>query len=146
MQRRGETGQPHDRPHPVGQAFWPSGVGGCRLKGPAHPTGARMADSDAVSAPAPAHRKPYDEEIDVFAVTHPGHVRRDNQDHYLVCALRKQIVVRLTSLPDAEHIMDTERLAFLAMVADGVGGGVKGGEASRVALQAVTQYVGRSMR
>jgi protein phosphatase len=32
------------------------------------------------------------------------------------------------------------------MVADGVGGGAKGGEASKVALEAVTQYVTRSMR
>jgi serine/threonine protein phosphatase PrpC len=39
-----------------------------------------------------------------------------------------------------------ERLAFLAMVADGVGGGTKGAEASRIALEAVTQYVSRSMR
>jgi protein phosphatase len=41
---------------------------------------------------------------------------------------------------------DGERLAFLAMVADGVGGGAKGGEASKVALEAITQYVTRSMR
>jgi protein phosphatase len=102
--------------------------------------------SDTASAP-PTTRKPYDDEIDVFGVTHPGHVRRDNQDHFLVCALRKQIVVHLSSLPDADQMMeDSERLAFLVMVADGVGGGAKGGEASRVALQAVTQYVSRSMR
>ncbi len=106
-----------------------------------------MAASDTARAPAPTTRKPYDDEIDVSAVTHPGHVRQDNQDHYLVCALRKQVVVQLTSLPDADNLMaDSERLAFLAMVADGVGGGAKGGEASRVALQAVTQYVSRSMR
>jgi serine/threonine protein phosphatase PrpC len=106
-----------------------------------------MAASDTANAPAPITRKPYDDEIDVSAVTHPGHVRQDNQDHYLVCALRKQVVVQLTSLPDADNLMaDSERLAFLAMVADGVGGGAKGGEASRVALQAVTQYVSRSMR
>jgi protein phosphatase len=102
---------------------------------------------DTASASPSTTRKPYDDEIDVFAVTHPGHVRKDNQDHFLVCALRKQIVVQLSSLPDADHLMeDSERLAFLAMVADGVGGGAKGGEASRVALQAVTQYVSRSMR
>ena len=105
--------------------------------------------SDTASAPvaAPPTRKPHDDEIDVCGVTHPGHVRKDNQDHFLVCALKKQIVVHSSSLPDADHLMaDTERLAFLAMVADGVGGGAKGGEASRVALQAVTQYVSRSMR
>ena len=103
--------------------------------------------TDTASAPAPTTRKPHDDEIDVYGLTHPGHVRQDNQDHFLICALRKQIVVHLSSLPDADRLMDdAERLAFLAMVADGVGGGAKGGEASRIALQEVTQYVARSMR
>jgi protein phosphatase len=43
-------------------------------------------------------------------------------------------------------MVGSDRLAFLAMVADGVGGGAKGAEASRVALEAVTQYVSQSMR
>ncbi|MEZ0335662.1 MAG: hypothetical protein ACAI18_16830 [Gemmatimonadales bacterium] len=34
-----------------------------------------MAASDTARAPAPTTRKPYDDEIDVSAVTHPGHVR-----------------------------------------------------------------------
>jgi protein phosphatase len=102
-------------------------------------------DTTAVSA-LPA-RKPRDDEIDVHGVTHPGLVRQNNQDHFLICSLRKQIVLRVTSLPDADHLVgDGERLASLAMVADGVGGAVKGEVASRVALEAVTQYVSRSMR
>ncbi len=106
-----------------------------------------MTASDATTAPAIPARKPRDEEIDVHGLTHPGKVRPDNQDHFLLCVLRKQVVVRLTSLPDADRLMgDGERLASLAMVADGVGGGAKGGEASRVALEAVTQYVSRSLR
>jgi protein phosphatase len=99
------------------------------------------------AAPAVPARKPRDDEIDVHGLTHPGKVRPDNQDHFLLCQLRKQLVVRLTSLPDADHLVaDGERLASVFMVADGVGGGVKGAEASRVALEAVTQYVSRSMR
>jgi serine/threonine protein phosphatase PrpC len=105
-----------------------------------------MPATDTVAVPATV-RKPYDDEIDVYGLTHPGRVRQDNQDHFLICALRKQMVVQLTSLPDTERLMaDGERLAFLAMVADGVGGAAKGEEASRVALEAVTQYVSRSMR
>jgi protein phosphatase len=102
-------------------------------------------DTTAVSA-LPA-RKPRDDEIDVHGLTHPGRVRPNNQDHFLICSLRKQVVVRVTSLPDVDGLVaDGERLASLAMVADGVGGAAKGEVASRVALEAVTQYVSRSMR
>ena len=101
-----------------------------------------------MTAPTAAlDRRPRDEEIDVYGLTHPGKVRAENQDHFLICALKKQMVVRLTSLPDADNLMaEPERLASLAMVADGVGGGAKGAEASRIALEAVTQYVHSSMR
>lgn len=106
-----------------------------------------MASHELTTAPAVPARKPRDDEIDVYGVTHPGRVRTDNQDHFLICALRKQMVVHLTSLPDTDNLAgDGQRLAFLAMVADGVGGGAKGAEASRVALEAVTQYVTDSMR
>ncbi len=91
-------------------------------------------------------RKPRDEEIDVYAVTHPGRVRTENQDHFLVCSLHKEVVVHLTSLTQLSQVpVGAERLAFLAMVADGVGGGARGEEASRLAVEAVAQYVSRSM-
>jgi len=57
------------------------------------------------------------------------------------------MVVNLTSLPDAENLLaGSERLTLLMMVADGVGGGAKGEQASRIALEGVTKYVSRSMR
>src|SRR5712671_4812103 len=106
-----------------------------------------MPAPDSTATDAPPDRKPRDDEIDIHGLTHPGKVRRDNQDHFLICSLRKQVVARLTSLPDPDVLMaDSERLASLFMVADGVGGAAKGEEASRVALEAVTQYVSRSMR
>ncbi len=87
-------------------------------------------------------RKPRDDEIDIFALTHPGLVREENQDHFLICQLRKQMDVVLTSLPELGLIpVDSERLAFLAMVADGVGGSGAGETASRSAVEAVTRYV-----
>ena len=92
-------------------------------------------------------RKPRDDEIDVYGITHTGKVRKENQDHFLICALKKQMVVYGTSLPQTEHLLvGPQRFAFLMMVADGVGGGAKGADASRLALEAATQYVAHSTR
>jgi serine/threonine protein phosphatase PrpC len=93
-----------------------------------------------------APSKPRDADIDVFGVTHLGKVRKENHDHFLIAALHKQMVVESTSLPDEVQLpVEPERLASLAMVADGVGSGA-GEEASRMALQAVAQYVAQSTR
>src|SRR5690242_2557567 len=97
--------------------------------------------------PAAPDRKPRDDEMDVYGLTHPGKVRADNQDHFLICALRKQMVVQQTSISMTDHLIaDSQRLALLMMVADGVGGGAKGAEASRLALEGVSQYVASSMQ
>jgi serine/threonine protein phosphatase PrpC len=105
-----------------------------------------MPTPDAPSAALPA-RKPREDEIDIHGVTHPGKVRKDNQDHFLICSLRKELVLRLSSIPGAEELMsESERMAFLAMVADGVGGSARGETASRLALGAVTRYVSHSIR
>jgi serine/threonine protein phosphatase PrpC len=93
-----------------------------------------------------AGRKPLDDEIDVFGVTHVGRVRTVNQDNFLICSMRKSVAVHQTSLPDLARLsIGTERLAFLAMVADGVGGGVTGDAASRLAVETVTEYVAKTM-
>ena len=84
--------------------------------------------------------KPVDDEIDYHGLTHPGKVRTENQDHFLLSSLHKRMDVHLTSLPDTDRLyQEAERLAFLAMVADGVGGRSGGGEASRLALEAVSR-------
>ncbi len=100
------------------------------------------------SAPATTtQRKPRDEEIDCFGLTHPGKVRRINNDHFLLASIHKRLVVHGTSLPSLQATTaDDQRVAFLAMVADGVGGGEGGEVASRVALEAATQYVNSSMQ
>jgi len=105
-----------------------------------------MPSHDVAAPPIPT-RKPREDEIDAHGVTHPGTVREENQDHFLLCSLRKQLVVRLSSIPEAEGLTtESDRLASLAMVADGVGGSAQGEMASRVAVQAVTRYVTRAMR
>ena len=107
-----------------------------------------MPTTQAGVVPAGTGRRPREDEIDGHGVTHPGKVRRDNQDHYLLCSLRRQIVVRGSSIPQADTVLGTEseRLAAMAMVADGVGGAAKGETASRVALTGIARYVSRSLR
>ena len=91
--------------------------------------------SPQVHAPPYPDRKPRDDEMDIFGVTHPGKVRSENQDQFLVCSLRKEAVIHQTSLPETSNLTPgSERVALLMMVADGVGGGQKGAEASRIAI------------
>jgi protein phosphatase len=107
-----------------------------------------MPTAKAGVAPVDTGRRPREDELDGHGVTHLGKVRRDNQDHYLMCSLRRQIVVRSSSIPQADTLLGTEseRLATMVMVADGVGGSAKGETASRVALTGIARYVSRSLR
>jgi len=92
-----------------------------------------------------ANRKPRDDEIDVFGLTHRGLVRNTNQDHFLLAAIHKRLSIVQTSLSDQERLpFADERLAFIAMVADGVGSG-EGEAASRTTLEVVSRYVLSSM-
>ncbi len=91
-------------------------------------------------------RRPSDSEVDIYGLTHPGKVRPNNEDHFLVCALQRRTEVYCTSLPNPASLGGNGRIAMLAMVADGVGGAVAGEEASRMALEGVTRYVSQALR
>jgi serine/threonine protein phosphatase PrpC len=94
----------------------------------------------------PPDRKPRDDEIDVHGLTHPGNVRTENQDHFLLATIHKRVEVLATNLGHQKHLpLGDQRLAFLAMLADGVGGVEGGAEASATALEAVMQYLNGSM-
>ena len=87
-------------------------------------------------------RAPRDDEIDVFALSHPGKVRKSNQDRYLLATINKRVNIVGSNLDEEERLpIGDQRLAYLAMVADGVGGGTGGAEASATTLETVMQYV-----
>lgn len=86
-------------------------------------------------------RKPLDEEIDVHGLTHQGKVRKTNQDHFLLGSLQQRLDIVSTSLPVPAVTLVNGRIAFLAMIADGVGGSENGEEASRLALAEATEYL-----
>ena len=91
-------------------------------------------------------RKPDDDEIDVYGLTHVGKVRTDNQDQFLLAVLHKRLTVVRSSLSEAQLTPFAEkRLAYVAMVADGVGGGIGGAEASATTLEVATEYILSSM-
>lgn len=91
--------------------------------------------------------RPQDSELDLFGMTHPGKVRPENQDHFLLCTIHPQVLVHATSLPDLASVpMRGQRLATILLVADGVGGAVAGEDASRLATQAIMRYVTSSVR
>ena len=95
----------------------------------------------------PTLRKPRDDEVDVHGLSHRGRVRTENQDHYLLATFHKRAHVLDTNLPNAADrlALQDQRLAILAMVADGAGGGHGGAEASAVALETAMDYVNRSV-
>src|SRR5687767_9826424 len=92
-------------------------------------------------------RKPHDDEIDVYGLTHQGLTRPSNQDQFLIASLRQRLKVQQSSLPDLNELPVAEdRLASLMMVADGVGGGKKGEAASQLAVEELAQYITKSVR
>jgi serine/threonine protein phosphatase PrpC len=87
-------------------------------------------------------RKPRDDEIDVYGVSDRGKVRANNEDHFLLASVHRRVNIVDTNLCERDRLpLGEQRLAFMAMVADGVGGATSGELASAIALETATKYV-----
>jgi protein phosphatase len=72
--------------------------------------------------------------IDVAAQSHPGHVRKNNEDQFFVARLTRTMETMLASL-SAEDVPDREQeINYVMVVADGMGGHAAGEVASRLAI------------
>ena len=106
-----------------------------------------MTVPSALTVVLAADLKPRDEELDLFGLTHQGLVRRENQDHFLIGTLHRELAVHGTSLPAMNELpLRGERFATFAVVADGVGGTVGGAAASQRAVKTIAQYVQSTLR
>lgn len=83
--------------------------------------------------------------VDAAGATDIGKVRPTNEDQYLIAGLRRVVDIEETSIP-VEGRLEFSRgaTALLLLVADGVGGGRGGEEASRRTLDTIVRYVAGS--
>jgi PPM family protein phosphatase len=75
-------------------------------------------------------------QVDVSALSHRGHVRPNNEDHFLVTKVGRTLQTLMTSLPE-DLPERTEEVNHVMVVADGMGGHAAGEVASRMAICAL---------
>lgn len=80
--------------------------------------------------------------VDAFGCTDVGKVRTQNQDHFLIASLHRTVEIESTSIPlQGSQPFGPGTRALLLLVADGVGGGAGGEEASTWTLDTIVRYV-----
>jgi protein phosphatase len=77
--------------------------------------------------------------IDVSALSHPGHVRPNNEDHFFVTRLTRSLETMLTSLSAGDVPERADEVNYVMVVADGMGGHAAGEVASRMAISALVR-------
>jgi protein phosphatase len=70
----------------------------------------------------------------VAALSNPGHIRANNEDHFFVTRLSRTLETLITSLPAGEVPERAEEVNYVMIVADGMGGHAAGEVASRMAI------------
>lgn len=89
---------------------------------------------------ATGHPRPVTSDVDVFGLTHRGHVRSTNADHFLIASFHRLLRVHATSIGEIGP-RESESRGFILVVADGVGGLDAAAEGSARALATVSQHL-----
>jgi protein phosphatase len=131
----------HDRSSGLSPAGWRGDVmGDIRPLDPEQDTG--EFDVRALTAGFPAQEPgpaPVHLEVGVGAHTHPGLVRDNNEDHFIVARLARTMDVVATNLPEGQVPGHHSEAAWVLAVADGMGGAAAGEVASSLALTLGTE-------
>jgi protein phosphatase len=72
--------------------------------------------------------------VDVAGLSHPGKVRPNNEDHFLISRFGRFLESVQTNLPPGTVPARAEEVGYGVVVADGMGGKAGGEEASRLAI------------
>ena len=80
-------------------------------------------------------------QVDFGAVTHPGRVRQNNEDHYLVGRLGRSLEPLKSNMPEGQLPERLAEYGYGMLVADGMGGAAAGEVASRMAIKMLVDMI-----
>jgi protein phosphatase len=80
-------------------------------------------------------------QVEVAATTHRGHVRDNNEDHYLVVRFKRSLETLFTNIDEGIIDPSFDEIGYGLLVADGMGGMAAGEVASRMALCKLVELV-----
>jgi len=96
--------------------------------------------STTASAPGDAIVRPFESfssliRVDVTALSHPGHVRANNEDQFYVARLTRSLETLMSSVTDRGVPDRADEINYVMVVADGMGGHAAGEVASAMTIR-----------